>query len=130
MTVARTVMTPGWQEWLDEEVAWPVVAAVSADVREDAGRHAPRDTGDLKGSYRVERHGKLTTWVGSHLDYGSYVELGTKPHIIKIKTKKVLYNNRTGQFFGKIVHHPGTRAQPHLRPALYQPRVLRRVVML
>ena len=54
--------------------------------------------------------------VGSALDYSVYVEFGTRAHIIEIKNAKVLTNGK--KFFGKKVKHPGTVAQPHLRPAV------------
>jgi hypothetical protein len=51
-------------------------------------------------------------------DYGLDVELGTKPHVIRSKGNYPLRNKRTGQVFGRVVHHPGTRSQPFLRAAL------------
>lgn len=50
--------------------------------------------------------------------YGLFMEVGTVPHIIRSHGPYPLRNRRTGQVFGRIVHHPGTAAQPHLRPAL------------
>ena len=56
--------------------------------------------------------------VGTDIDYGLYVEVGTRPHIIRSTGPWPLRNRRTGQVFGPVVHHPGTTAQPYLRPAL------------
>jgi hypothetical protein len=50
--------------------------------------------------------------------YGLFVEVGTQPHVIRSHGPYPLRNRRTGQVFGPIVNHPGTRAQPYLRPAL------------
>lgn len=50
--------------------------------------------------------------------YGLFVEVGTAPHIIRSHGDYPLRNRKTGQIFGPVVHHPGTAAQPHLRPAL------------
>lgn len=68
---------------------------------------------------------------------GVYLERGTKPHIIRPRTKRVLRfpakgtgttlggRARTGEVsrlgkgafvFAQIVHHPGTKAQPFLIP--------------
>lgn len=61
------------------------------------------------------------TWVaiiGTPVSYAHFVEYGTKPHVIRAVRAHVLANTRTGQVFGKEVHHPGTKAQPFLRPAL------------
>ncbi len=46
--------------------------------------------------------------------YAPYVEFGTRPHVIEAVNKKVLANTRTGQIFGPVVHHPGTKANPFL----------------
>lgn len=50
--------------------------------------------------------------------YAIFVHEGTRPHIIRARTKKVLANERTGSIFGKVVKHPGTRKQPFLQEAL------------
>jgi hypothetical protein len=42
------------------------------------------------------------------------VEFGTAPHIIRAVNKKVLANTQTGQVFGPVVHHPGTKANPFM----------------
>lgn len=61
---------------------------------------------------------------GTDVEYGSYVELGTPPHMIEVKKAKVLakYTGTVAgkeQFtiFGKRVNHPGTRPSPFLMPA-------------
>jgi hypothetical protein len=46
--------------------------------------------------------------------YAPYVEFGTAPHIIRAVNKKVLANAATGQVFGPVVHHPGTKANPFM----------------
>ncbi len=51
---------------------------------------------------------------------GLFVEVGTAPHVIRSKGDYPLRNAATGQVFGREVQHPGTEAQPHLRPALYE----------
>lgn len=51
---------------------------------------------------------------------GLFAEVGTPPHVIRSKGDYPLRNRKTGQVFGKEVYHPGTQAQPHLRPALYE----------
>lgn len=45
------------------------------------------------------------------------VELGTRAHVIESKGDYPLRDGR-GNVFGKIVHHPGTEAQPFIRPSL------------
>lgn len=50
--------------------------------------------------------------------YGLGVEVGTVAHVIRSKGPYPLRNPKTGQVFGREVHHPGTEPQPYLRPAL------------
>lgn len=120
--MARTVMTPGWDTHLDALTS-DYVEKVSEAVASDANRFAPRGrTGRLGRSYRKVRVSALVFHVGSDLDYAAAVELGARPHPIRVKSKKVLANTGTGEFFGKTVQHPGNRPRPHLRPALYRTR--------
>lgn len=83
----------------------------------------PVDTGRLRASIK----GKASrTWtlrpqftVSSNVDYAPMVHDGTRPHIIRPRTKQVLKFNVGGQVvFAKVVHHPGTRARPFLDRAL------------
>lgn len=55
--------------------------------------------------------------VGTGVGYAWFVEFGTSPHVIRAKHASVLANSK-GDVFGPVVHHPGTVAQPFLRPAL------------
>lgn len=73
----------------------------------------------------------LTGDVISSANYSKDVEEGTKPHTIKVETKKVLAGpaskappdwkniSKDGQYaiYGKSVKHPGTRAQPFMMPS-------------
>lgn len=83
----------------------------------------PVDTGRLRASIK----GRASrTWtlrpqyaVSSNVDYAPMVHDGTRPHIIRPRTKQVLKFNVGGQVvFAKVVHHPGTRARPFLDRAL------------
>jgi hypothetical protein len=52
---------------------------------------------------------------------GLFVEVGTRPHVIRPKNPRgwLRWTGPDGRVhFAKKVNHPGTRAQPHLRPAL------------
>jgi Bacteriophage HK97-gp10, putative tail-component len=55
--------------------------------------------------------------VGTDVSYAIFVEVGTKPHIIRSHGNWPLRSAK-GQVFGRVVHHPGTRAQPYLRPSI------------
>ena len=91
-------------------------------IESNAKREAPVNKqtggGNLKQNIRTSLITKTRAVVESKASYSGYVEFGTAPHIINVKNKKVLANVRTGQFFGKIVHHPGTRPNPYMERAL------------
>jgi HK97 gp10 family phage protein len=52
---------------------------------------------------------------GRHAMVAKWVEFGTSAHIIASKVGKWL---SFGGLFAKVVHHPGSRPQPFMRPAL------------
>jgi hypothetical protein len=53
---------------------------------------------------------------GPRAPYAVFVHEGTRPHIIRVRSAKVLTDGV--RFFGPQVRHPGTRAQPFLTQAL------------
>lgn len=69
---------------------------------------------DAEGLY-VDIISPATTPTG--FPYGLGVEVGTAAHIIRSHGPYPLRNKR-GQVFGRQVNHPGTAAQPYLRPAM------------
>jgi hypothetical protein len=83
----------------------------------------PVDTGRLRASIRGEAQ---RTWtlrprfvVGSDVEYAPYVNDGTGPHIIRPRNAQALRFVVDGRVvFARVVHHPGTRAQPFLDRAL------------
>lgn len=84
------------------------------------------DTGNLKGSIRANTSGNVA--IISMAEYAPYVEYGTPPHIIKPKKAKALHwKSGSKDIFAKVVHHPGTRPQPFIRPALREdlPRIVK-----
>ncbi|WP_405554336.1 HK97 gp10 family phage protein [Streptomyces sp. NBC_01171] len=96
------------------------VEATRIDVQNEARRRAPVDTGRLRSSIvsRAEGSGRSLGYViGSNVNYASAVEYGTAPHVIKPKHKKALYWPGAAHPVAQV-NHPGTRAQPFLRPAI------------
>lgn len=84
---------------------------------------APVDTGRLRASIRVERRstfGLRQRWtVGSDVEYAPMVNDGTRPHIIRPRRAKALKFTVGGRtVYARVVHHPGTRANPFLDKAL------------
>ncbi|MFB7111729.1 HK97 gp10 family phage protein [Streptomyces sp. NPDC056291] len=96
---------------------------VGDDILADAKRYAPVRTGHLKQSLVAEvEDGELR--VGSvGCDYAMDVEFGTAPHIIEPRTKKALSWPGAAHPVNRVLH-PGTRAHPYLRPALYTQRAV------
>jgi hypothetical protein len=118
------VMAPGWEKKVEVAVR-PYLNGAASDIADDIrgnilGARNYR-TGRL---YRSVRSRRNTVQVGT--DHWHFIEFGTKPHIIAVKRKKVLANRATGQVFGKLVKHPGTRAYAPIRRAVYKKRRLRR----
>ncbi|MEU6229982.1 HK97-gp10 family putative phage morphogenesis protein [Streptomyces sp. NPDC047042] len=90
------------------------------DVQNEARRRAPVDTGRLRSSVvsRAETSGRSIGYVvGSNVNYAAAVEFGTAPHVIKPKYKQALYWPGAARPVAQV-NHPGTRAQPFLRPAI------------
>ena len=81
------------------------------DCLPDARRNAPVDTGELAASVYVDHAAGI---IGAHADHAAPVETGSAPHAIP---------NAWGR--GITVQHPGGKAQPYLRPAVYRERRLR-----
>jgi hypothetical protein len=89
-------------------------------------RRVAVDTGNLKNSIKAQTEGRSV--VISMSEYAPYVEFGTPPHVIRPKNAKALHWKADGvgprggkiktDVFAKVVHHPGTRPQPFIRPAI------------
>ena len=68
--------------------------------------------------------------VGTDVEYAPHVEFGTEPHIITPNDADVLVFEQPRNYFGiedekvftQYAQHPGTKAQPFLRPALVTSR--------
>lgn len=60
--------------------------------------------------------------IGTDVWYALFPELGTGPHVIESHGDYPLRNAK-GQTFGRKVNHPGTQAQPYLRPSLMAGRI-------
>lgn len=98
---------------------------------ENAGRQvlnrakvlAPVDTGRLRASGRTEFRRLWTLRPEVRIifdtDYASFVNDGTRPHVIRPRTAQALRFVVGGRVvFARVVHHPGTRPRPFLDRAL------------
>ncbi|MCK9601994.1 MAG: hypothetical protein M0R06_23315 [Sphaerochaeta sp.] len=91
------------------------------DLHRQAVREAPVNKQSGGGNLRQMIGSSASGLKGSVVakaSYSAYVHEGTKPHIIVPRRARVLANKRTGQFFGRKVNHPGTKANPFLARAL------------
>lgn len=111
-------MLPGFEVNLRNEVQ-PLINQVAREVEQDIERNAPVDTGELVRS--VRRRESLITISAPHWHF---VEYGTRPHIIRPRSKQALWWPDAHHPV-KSVYHPGTRAQPFIRPAALRQRRLR-----
>lgn len=104
-------------------------------VRDTAKIYAPVDNGPLHDSifFRIDEN-TMRGEVYTELEYAPHVEYGTVAHVIEPKEKKALAfevdrkqrltkvaqgkSAKPNMVIVKKVNHPGTRAQPFMRPAL------------
>jgi len=98
-----------------------VLIGASNQILAEMESRVPVDSGRLRTSLRIKVEADRVT-IGpddSIADYGGYVEFGTKPHVIRPKTPGgVLVFKMNGTLvYAKKVNHPGTKAQPFVRPA-------------
>jgi HK97 gp10 family phage protein len=93
---------------------------IAAAIADDARALAPVRNGRLKASIFHDTVG-LTARIGTDVDYWRYVEYGAPAHTIRPRNKKALFWEGAAHPVA-VVHHPGSPAQPFLRPALLQQR--------
>lgn len=116
---ARLIVAPDWQGQVtlasNKFIAFRLNPAIARDMR----RYCPVRTGALVRTIKVR--GRRIRIGDATVDYALAVEYGTRPHQITPVRKKALF--WPGALHPvKTVHHPGTRAQPFIRPAVYQYR--------
>jgi len=75
--------------------------------------NVPVRTGYLVQNWGFDIGNLMARWYPK-ASYAPYVELGTPPHIIRAVNARVLANTQTGQIFGTVVHHPGTKSNPFM----------------
>lgn len=117
------VMNPGWRGDLDAIVHDRVLLPVGGAITDDMRRGCPVDTGALLASIRFSNDSMTLVSVHVGTDHWADVEYGTNPHTIVPRTKKALFWPGARHPVRKV-NHPGTPAQPFIRPAVYQARAL------
>ncbi len=110
-----------------------ILRTVQIDAVAEAKRMVPRKTGNLGRTIGPGGLGNDFAIVHATAPYAAFVELGTKPHVIRPRSKRTLAwstggtrlsgrptasARRSGAMrFARKVNHPGTKAKPYLVPA-------------
>jgi len=114
--------------WYGKELGEKILRAcakgidnITADCVRDAKANVPKVTTMLQGSIQMrpavmKGHNVAGLWGSFNCAYVLTVELGSPPHIIRPRNKKALYWPGADHPV-KLVHHPGTKGKPFLRPA-------------
>ena len=89
------------------------------------GQPPRRDTGKLAQSiFGSQSKSLMMGRVGTTLKYGAFLEVGTRPHTIMPKRKKMLAFGAGGKWvFARRVSHPGTAKRPYLLSTVRMYRV-------
>lgn len=118
--MADVVMAPGWERALARD-SLPARSGAIRHAESTAQRVCPVDTGALAATVTGEASPdtmacRLSAG-GDGVDYATVVELGGRPHRITSHGAYPL-RDADGHVFGRTVNHPGTPAQPYLRPGV------------
>lgn len=103
-----------------DEVVDRAVKETALEVERSAKQNAPVDTGTLRSSIETAPSGVGEYLVGTNIEYAPDVEFGTDPHVITPDEADALaFEGSDGELVvTQRVKHPGTPAQPFLRPAI------------
>jgi hypothetical protein len=101
-----------------------VVAAQAVLAKFTNATTVPIKTGYLVQNWGFEIGNLQARWYPK-ASYAPFVEFPTAPHVIQAVNARVLANQKTGQIFGPLVHHPGTKGNPFMEKivAAAQPEI-------
>lgn len=111
-----------------DRVTEKVIHMMGDEIALLASSYAPVRTGELAASVHAE-HGPMSTRVTADAPYAAYVEFGTWSHnviapkqgtyeIRPVRANSLKFTAADGRVVhAKVVHHPGSKAQPFLGPA-------------
>lgn len=86
------------------------------DIQQAAVDFAPFRTGALRQSILPFMDSNTSGRITVGQPYGIFVEMGTNPHdILPINKKALMWDGASHPV--KVVHHPGTAAEPFMEPA-------------
>ncbi len=103
----------GWPGYL-EKAADRFLDDAGPFMEDEVKERVPRKTGQLINSINHRRKGSVVT-VGTNVEYATHVEYGTQPHQITVNGPVKF---KDGWRYLTTVQHPGTEAQPYMRPAI------------
>jgi hypothetical protein len=100
------------------EISAPIIQSAVVASQAIMAKHTNASTVPIKTGYLSQNWGwevgTLQARWYPKATYAPYVEFGTAPHEIRAVNRRVLANAKTGDIFGPIVHHPGTKANPFM----------------
>lgn len=115
--------------WMKAAVEW--ADTIGPVLREELRREAPvakqdpagrNRPGRLRASIRYERRttgSSVSVQFTAYTPYAGYVIEGTNPHVIRpIAARYLMFYQGEAQRFSRLVHHPGTKANPFNRRAV------------
>lgn len=110
----------------------PMLRSLQIATVSEAQARVPRKTGHLQRSIVPGSLSDTSATVEARTPYAAAVELGSRPHVIRPKRRRVLAwpenaadrtlagrprkNMKGRMVFAGKVNHPGTKAQPYLVP--------------
>ncbi len=106
---------------VDEEKAKTALARSLAHIvrsgENEAASRAEVDTGGMKAGIKARRLSRFSWLLVSEAEYSIFVEKGTAPHTIEAEGSGALFWEGADHPV-RSVEHPGTDANPFMRPAL------------
>lgn len=112
--MARIRLDPSAVKAEINRIAARDAARVAREVEARAKQLAPVNTGRLRGSIQAQPKFTFrgpTVRVSADVNYATFVENGTAPHVIRPRNAKALKFKIGGRVvFARVVHHPGTKA--------------------
>lgn len=125
MAVKFTITIPKLDEFLAKMTKFPQVAVAHLntaikksllELNREAILQTPVKTGHLRRGYRLIA-GNLQGLLSNPVNYGIFVHEGTPAHLILPRVKKALWW-KGALHPVRVVHHPGTIANPFLQRAV------------
>jgi len=105
------------------EIAKRRMESLQRRIANQARQDVPVKTGNLgrtirEGEVRFVGPAVVSGYVEATAPYAAAVHEGSRPHVIRPRTKQYLRFDVGGRtVFAKMVRHPGTKARPFLRNA-------------